>query len=396
MNTTDARNKLNVLFLAQLPPPIHGVTTISEKVYRLLAARGDVRVEHLWLGSARDLRDIGRRSLAKATALLALFSRLIGMCLRGRRYNVAYLTLAPWTHAAVRDAAVASIAKHLADRVVVHLHGEGLDRVVFAATLRDRVIRRLLTGTELIAITQQAFDLGRASQLFAAVHRLPNSAPDPGPLRICKKTVLTCGFLGNLDPRKGALAVLDAVRIARSCGLLVEGRIAGAATPLLNEDYLRAAAARIGVADAIDVTGPVYNEAKQQFLAGLDIFIYLSRHDHAPLVLIEALSHGLVPIVLDTGGLREIVGPDFSDHVLATNSTAAEQSKAVVRIVRSYCEDPLHLSTNRVAARERYLAAYTPHAFDERICAILGISGPTQVALESSSRTAALIKEVEW
>ena len=57
-----------VLFLAQLPPPLHGASAMSERIHRILAARPDVRLTHLWLGSAASNADVGRRSAAKLVA----------------------------------------------------------------------------------------------------------------------------------------------------------------------------------------------------------------------------------------------------------------------------------------------------------------------------------------
>ncbi|MGE3917399.1 MAG: glycosyltransferase family 4 protein, partial [Hyphomicrobiaceae bacterium] len=345
----------SVLVLAQLPPPVHGVTITTERVVAAFASLPGARIDQVWGGSATSLIDIDSRSVGKLAHFAHMNLRLAARLLAGRRYDVVYTTLAPLTHAAIRDGIVAWWAKRLGQRALVHLHGEGIEATIAGGDVSRRIVRALLHKTELVAVTARAAEAASASGLFAAVHRLPNTAPDPGEPSFDAARPIRLGFLGNLDPRKGVLRFVDTVAHLVASGWNVEAAIAGSSTTYLGIDELAARIAGLGLSRHIALHGPVHGEAKDRFLADLDVFIYLSLHDHAPLVLIEALSHGLVPVVLDTGGVAEIVGPELAQHVLPSDLPDDARSLRIASLLAPYRADRQRLVEDRQRARARYL-----------------------------------------
>ncbi|MEZ5818186.1 MAG: glycosyltransferase [Hyphomicrobiaceae bacterium] len=342
----------------------------TARVLDCLEQRSDLSISQTWSGSAATLTEVNRRTLGKLWSFASLNSRLARWKLTRRNFEIVYVTLAPWTHAAIRDALVAWWGRRLGRRTLVHLHGEGLEQAIDGSSRRAHLMRALLRRTELIAITSGAAEAAARSGLFTRVHRLPNAAPDPGEPSPRSGSTLRIGFLGNLDPRKGVLDFVDAMdRLVRH-GWTVQARIAGGSTPYLSVEALTSLVAEKGLAQTIDVAGPVHHEAKNAFLENLDLFLYPSTHDHAPLVLIEALSYGLVPIVRDTGGIAEIVGPDFAGNVLARHLEGDALTAAIETILEPY-KDADHLLTQRRLARRRYLEHYTEAHFQRNLDSIV-------------------------
>lgn len=219
-----------VLFLAQLPPPVHGASVVSKRAYDIMSDRDDMAITHVWLGGAVTLQDVGQKSAAKMLAFARFLMTLAWLFVTGKRYSIAYLTLAPFSHAALRDGLLIAMSKLVARRTLVHLHAEGLDLVMAGASLPKRVLRRLIHGAELITITEKVAASVRATNHFTAVHLLPNCAGDPGAPMLSTAPALRCGYLANLDPRKGVLRFLDCIEDFRRQGLTVTGQIAGPST----------------------------------------------------------------------------------------------------------------------------------------------------------------------
>jgi hypothetical protein len=242
----------------------------------------------------------------------------------------------------------------------------------------------MLRGTELIAITGRAAETATASGLFKAVHHLPNAAPDPGPPPPRAAGPLRLAFLGNLDPRKGVLRFVDVVARLVAEGHEVVGAIAGGSTQHLTVEALRSQIAERGLGERITVHGPLHGAEKDRFLASHDVLLYLSAHDHAPLVVIEALSHGLIPIVRDTGGVAEIAGPRFSGNVLPASLADAELTARAASVAARYSTVPAAVAQDRVAARGRYLEAFTEAAFARNLTAVIdGPLSPTSLVGKS-------------
>lgn len=353
----------DVLFLAQLPPPHHGQSAMAAAVHEVLAVRPGCRIEHHWDGGARSNEDVGKRSVGKYLGFARLLAHLSRMRAERRRFGIAYLGMAPWAHTAIRDALLAAMAKRIADRVWLHVHGDGLQPILEGRTRRDRLIRRLIRGTELIAITADTAGTARRSGIFSAVLDLPNQAADPGEKRRLPPKPLALACLGNLDPRKGVLDFVCTIDKARREGLPVTGRMVGGPTSALSVEAMRAKVAERGLADDLVVTGRVSEEEKSRILAGSHVFLYLSRHDLAPLALIEALAHGSAPIVLDVGGIAEMVGGELRHNVLDPSLKGEELADAVAWRLEAYLADPARLEKDRQAARRRYEARYSPEKF---------------------------------
>ncbi len=380
----------SVLILAQLPPPVHGVTATTERVQRLLDGLDGTRVETLWAGSAQSLTDVDSRSLGKLAAFAGLNLGLARRWLAGQRFDIVYLTFVPWTHAALRDGIVAWWGQRLGRRTLVHLHGEGLADMVDGASAKAKLLRWLLRGSELIAITGPSADIARRSGLFSRVLPLANVAADPGTPDMTAGTGLRLGFLGNLDPRKGVLRFVETVAHLANAGLDVSGRIAGGSTRHLTVEALRDHVRASGLADRIEVVGPVHGSAKAAFLCDVDVLVYLSAHDHAPLVVIEALSYGIVPVVLDTGGVAEMVSPDFAAHVLPDGLPLRDRGARIEAVLRPYATDRRRLAADRQRARALYLQRYTETQFKARWRDIMG-AGPASAAT-AGARTSPLVE----
>lgn len=367
----DVRGRRTVLFLAQMPPPIHGVTTMSRRVRAMIEALPGYSVEHLWLGGARTLHDVGKASARKIAGFAWLLARLALRGLTGKRYDLTYQTLAPHGDAAVRDGLIIWLSRRLTRRALVHLHTQGLDELLAGDTPRRRLLRAMITGSELIAISGHVGEMARRSGRFTRVHDLPNLVEDPGSPEFAAAGVLRCGYLGNYDARKGVLRFIDCIAAIKSAGIAVEARIAGGPTKHLSADDVRAYAAGKGVGDVVSVLGFVSETEKQTLFRALDLFIYPTDHDLAPLVVLEAMALGTVPIVFDTGGLREMVGPEFADHVITEKRDSAVFTIAIAALAKRYAEAPLFLEAAKARARACYEVRYTPEIYQQRLVAIL-------------------------
>ena len=169
----------NVLFMAQLLPPIHGQAMIAGAVHQTLKDLYGAQITHLWKGGAKSATDVGKRSIKKYVEFAHMALILVFYALSFRRFEIAYLGVAPWAHTISRDAILMFLAKRVARRVLVHVHGDGLHQYMYPTSIRERIIASSFKNTELIAITENLLSDARQSDIFSAVHHLPNFAPTP-------------------------------------------------------------------------------------------------------------------------------------------------------------------------------------------------------------------------
>lgn len=388
LGTQKAEPNVKVLALVQLPPPIHGVTAVSARVLQDIASFPDIWVRHLWMGGAKDLRDVGKKRAGKYVEFARLLAKVGISRLRGR-YDIAYCAIAPHGDALLRDAILIFAAKICARRVIVHQHTRGLQEVLDGRAKAQRIVRRLISGTELIALSKSARAEAVSTACFNRVHLLRNAVPDPGERSIETGHRLRCSYLGNFDERKGVLRFVDSVAAMRAAAIPAEGVIMGGSSRHLNVNDVWEYVQTKSLSKCIKVCGFCHEEAKSAMLESTDLFVYLTEHDLAPLVLLESMAHGAVPIVFDTGALREMVGPEFADNVISEKGDADKYLERITFLAQRYWDDPKLLLAARKAARRRYLEKFSESAFRAGLAEIFGVPN---AGAEGLSSTAHLVR----
>ncbi|MCW2574153.1 MAG: glycosyl transferase [Modestobacter sp.] len=110
--------------------------------------------------------------------------------------------------------------------------------------------------------------------------------------------------VGRLVPEKGAPVLVEAVALARGRGLAVRLSIIGAG-PLAAQ--LAAQAEAAGIAEAVELVGPLGQEQLPDRYRDADVFCLPSFAEGLPVVLMEAMASGLPVVTTAIAGIPELV-----------------------------------------------------------------------------------------
>lgn len=214
------------------------------------------------------------------------------------------------------DMAAMIAAPALRDRPLVFTT-HGLHRLRRSTGIAGRLVRRRLRSA--VAATSRTICIARderddlAAALPAALHDrlvvVPNGVPVPPPVDAEQRTqardALGLGekeigvlFVGQLEERKDPLGAIHAVEAARRDGAELVLLIAGGG-PLEQE-----VAAKAGT--GIRPLG--FREDLSDLYAAADLFLLPSHREGMSFALLEAMAHGLAPVVADGTGNAETVG----------------------------------------------------------------------------------------
>jgi glycosyltransferase involved in cell wall biosynthesis len=126
--------------------------------------------------------------------------------------------------------------------------------------------------------------------------RLPGAAAVP----------LHLGFLSNITFEKGIVEFFSILRKLRQDGVAYRAHIAGPCSPDAREEFERL----MRTVQDVEYVGPLYGAQKEQFYRQLDVFLFPTNYvnEAEPLVIYEAMRHGVHVIACDRGSIAEMLG----------------------------------------------------------------------------------------
>ena len=141
----------------------------------------------------------------------------------------------------------------------------------------------------------------------------PIGVRQDGPLRLL--------HAGRLSHEKGTLRMVEICATLHARGIPFEARIVGSAEP----DFIATLEARIvdtGLSQSIELGGWMDGPGLRQALGHADVLVHLSELDSFPLIVLEALAAGALPIVADMAGAASMVS-HYDGLVTPGSSVAA-------------------------------------------------------------------------
>lgn len=167
--------------------------------------------------------------------------------------------------------------------------------------------RALATAGAVYPCSTEAGERLRARGFQGSVHVIPLGVTIPPETRKRGGRVRV-GFVGRLDPPKGAAIALRAFALA-SAGRDASLAIIGAGPEL---SALRAEARGAAISEKVEFAGAVSQNEALRRIAGMDVVLVPSlttRHwkEQFGRVAVQAMAHGAAVIASDSGSLREVV-----------------------------------------------------------------------------------------
>lgn len=283
-----------IVFVGPLPPPLNGMSAMNGRVLAALSERCGVSVHAVQPDRAR--RGV-RYHLTKIYGGLRALAGIPWARLKGGQilYGSVDQGLGGlWNILFVLTARICGLRPYL------HHHS------YFYLDARTRIMAAVVraAGRAAVHIVLCEEMERRLSQLYPhASHFLiaKNAIEAPSVLtpRDRAGAPFTIGILSNLTMAKGLGEFLTIFERARRDGLEIEGKIAGPAVEERAGQLVRAACERDPT--VLKWLGPVHGAAKEEFFAGIDLFIFPTHTESFGLVLLEALMRG-VPVIAPRRG----------------------------------------------------------------------------------------------
>lgn len=373
--------KPRILAVIHLPPPVHGTTMINSYVSESLVLKENFDLRVIPIRFVKEVSQSGRFAFSKILRTCCLFLKILKELLFFRPALV-YMTPAPTGWAFYRDFLLVGIMKIFPVKVVLHMHGQGI-QVASRVSFKRFLYRQFFHRTEVICVSERLF-FDIQDVFFGTPHIVPNALPeckDPrgnqsGEGRKAAEPVRML-YLSNLTRGKGLIEFLDALQVLqddRKAQFNV--RIAGSPNDITREQLAECLRQR-NLAESVEYVGPQYGEGKQHCFAWADLFVFPTKIDVFGMVLLEAMQYGLPVIASRMAAIPDVVIDGETGFLVEPGNVQDLADKMLMLIQRP---DFREIMGN--AGRTHYLKGFTTDRF-ERLLAdvfsrILSYSGSVQ------------------
>jgi glycosyltransferase involved in cell wall biosynthesis len=328
--------------LVALPPPVTGMTLLTEKVVQRLQRSVEIRCFD-W--SPKNVPRGVRFRMVRAWRIIRSMSSLFAA---GRAQGDKLYTAANYKSGLWLTLFLILLARRLGYLVYLHHHSyryiDQFDRRMswICSILGER-------GVHVVACNQMERDF---RQIYPAATRFAYLNPSllSGPIGTSRRTCgqrVTLGHLSNLSHAKGIDSVLDTFRALYQRQCNVRLKLAGPFFPGGARQLVMQATADFP--EHVEWLGPVFGEEKSAFFRDIDCFLFPTRSESWGIVLNEAMAAGVPVIAADCGCIRTLVG-DRAGTVVARHQDFATRAAEQVLL---WMENPESYRDASIAACEQ-------------------------------------------
>jgi glycosyltransferase involved in cell wall biosynthesis len=350
-----------------LPPPVHGVTLVNQRIAASAAIAAELELEVVALQFAPSIEALGRISLGKLARAAAIGVRLVQR-LALDRPDAVYLTMSPHGGALIRDCGYAALARLARVPRIYHLHARGIPEAL-GTGWRRRLGAWVFDGAWVIhlgrALVDETAGLADPSRVLVVENGVPDANPS-GALAGSGGAVPRVLFLSNMIRDKGPLVLVEALAVLARRGVALEATFAGAAGEPATLEAFDALVDRHGLGDRVRYVGPAFDAAKHALFASHDVFALPTLRDAFPLVVLEAMQFGLPVVTSPIGSIPEIVADGETGLFAPPGDPGALANKLAVLATVPELRRRLG-----AAGRARYRQQFTFEAFERRLAAAL-------------------------
>lgn len=285
------------------PPPMHGMAAINLAVLNQLKAAGGS--PHVINISASSLdRSLISRLKRMPRALTGVF-RLIELPVP--RGSTLYMSLSgSWGQ--VYELAFLIVARLRNMRIYLHHHN-------YTYLDHPKILTRMLSCLGSSSACHIVLSHGMAARIQTAYPCVKKVAVvsnatflfnESSGANYAHEPLRSLGFLSNISEDKGIFDFLDLCEALHANGFPLSAKLAG---PFQDDKIESAVRRRLSDLPMIEYQGPVYGADKEEFFRSIDLLIFPTRYPNEaePLVIHEAMEHGIPVIAYGRGAIPELV-----------------------------------------------------------------------------------------
>lgn len=358
-----------ILFIMHMPPPVHGASMVGQYIHDSELVNQAFKCDFINPTTANNLADVGRFRLGKFRSLFVLLNT-IKRRVKSFEPDVVYFTANTHGAAFIKDYLVVRLLKSMHSNVVLHFHNKGVKRN-HKHLLYSFLYKRFFKDTKVILLSKMLYE--DIAEYVDEKHVLycPNGVPDienrDKPQNNIGKpnTIL---FLSNLIETKGIYVLLEALQILKDRHIPFICNFVGGETESIKGDMFNRQIQQYGLSDCVFYLGKKYGDLKDQQYDSSSLFVFPTYYDNEcfPLVLLEAMQHGLPCVSTYEGAIPEIISDGETGLLVKNESGNPPKAIELADAMESLLLNPEKAKNMGIQGRLRYENEYTLPAFEAK------------------------------
>lgn len=302
--------KPRILFIAPLPPPVHGSAMVSQYIKDCKELQEKFVCDFVNLSTSHNIDEIGKKSLMKFIRFIGAYFITFWKLLT-HRYALCYLAITCHGMGFLKDAPFVLLCKLFRRKIIIHQHNKGMCNCVGRQPYKW-LLPLVYKNTTVILLSWYLYpDIEKVVKKEQVVI-CPNGIPelfDEEPHFERNNEVPHLLFLSNLIPSKGVYVLLDACKILKEKGYRFVCDFVGGESKEITREVFEKVVEEKGLNEYAIYHGPKYGKDKDSYFEKTDIFAFPTYYNNETfgLVNLEAMQYKLPIVTTNEGGIPDVV-----------------------------------------------------------------------------------------
>jgi len=350
-------SKSKILFLVQLPPPLHGVSTMNKYLIESKPILDEFEISIVQLKFSKSLSDLRAISLIKLVRMFVIGFRIIKK-LFFLRPEAVYYTITPTGNAFYRDAVYVIILKMFKLKRIYHLHGKGIKNYANKRKINKILYKFVFKNSYVICMSDMLhdeLDAFHPKNIFTV-----NNGIEVINYEEKKADKVQLLFLSNLIEDKGLFDFLSTLKYLKDLEPLFYATIIGNPSNVSERqllDFIKS-----NNITNITYEGAKYGNDKYEYLKKPTILIFPTRNDTFPLVILEAMQFG-APVISTVEGAI----PDIIDDTVTGFLVPKSNPEAIAEKVRFLLNNPTERIKMGENGKNKFQNRYKLSIFEKNV-----------------------------
>lgn len=358
-----------------MPPPVHGASMVGKYIHDSQLINDEFDCHYINLTTADTLSDIGKVGYRKIISFTKLLNRIKKEIIR-LKPDVVYITPNSARGAFYKDFVVVETVKRMMRKnggksrhVVLHFHNKGVSTRQ-GRWLDDKLYTRFFKNVDVMLLAESLYgDISKYVECENVVicgNGIPDYSMEDTVAhgKSSDKDLPHLLFLSNIMRTKGVWELLHALYILKNRGEKFVCDFVGGWKDIHEEDF-NERVHEYGLSDCVYAHGAKYGTDKDDFFKRADIFVFPTYYHNEcfPLVLLEAMMHGIACVSTNEGGISNIINNGKTGIIVEKNN-----SEELADIIEKLLNDMDKCRAMGQEGLKRYRQEFTLQRFEERFC----------------------------